>query len=287
MKRTNPLWLLLFLVGTPQLAGAEKKPAADGAAGLDFFEAKIRPVLVEHCYKCHSVEAGKSKGDLLLDSREAIRAGGDRGPAVVPGDPEASLLLTAISHADPDLKMPPKKERLPEAVIDDIRTWIRMGAADPREEVAANATRPPVDLEAGRRFWAFRKPVDHQPPATKNPGWAKRDLDHFILAKLEAAGLAPSADAEPATLLRRLHFDLVGLPPSPEAVQRFLERIEADGLDAALAAEVDCLARLQAVRRALGPALARRGPLRRVERQGSEHLVSRTPGAIATTSSTR
>ncbi len=117
--------------------------------------------------------------------------------------------------------MPPKKERLPAAVIADVETWIEMGAADPRAADAAQVAGPPVDLEAGRRFWAFQKPVAHKPPATKDPAWARRDLDHFILAKLEAAGLAPSPDAEPATLLRRLHFDLVGLPPSPEAVDAF------------------------------------------------------------------
>ena len=232
--------VFLLLLG-PSLAWAGEKPARDESEGIAFFESRIRPLLVDHCYKCHSVGAGKPKGGLLLDSRKTIRAGGDSGPAVVPGDPGASLLLTAISHTDPDLKMPPKKERLPEAVINDVKTWIRMGAADPREDTAARAPSPAVDIEAGRRFWAFQKPVAHQPPATKDSAWARRDLDHFILAKLEATGLAPSVDAEPAALLRRLHFDLVGLPPSPDAVQRFQERISADGLDRALEAEVDSL----------------------------------------------
>jgi len=233
--------LVFLLLLVPSLTWAGEKPAGNEAEGIAFFESKIRPVLVEHCYKCHSVGAAKPKGGLLLDSRKTIRAGGDSGPAVVPGDPGASLLLTAISHSDPDLKMPPKKERLPEAVINDVKTWIRMGAADPRADVAARVPSPAVDIEAGRRFWAFQKPVAHQPPATKDPTWARRDLDHFILAKLELSGLAPSVDAEPATLLRRLHFDLVGLPPSPDAVRRFQERIAADGLDPALEAEVDSL----------------------------------------------
>ena len=235
-------WSVLLLLLVPSLTWAGEKPAGDEAKGIAFFESKIRPVLVEHCYKCHSVgAAGKPKGGLLLDSRKTIRAGGDSGPAVVPGDPGASLLLTAISHVDPDLKMPPKKDRLPEAVINDVKTWIRMGAADPREDVAVRAPSPAVDIEAGRRFWAFQKPVAHQLPATEDTTWARRDLDHFILAKLEVSGLAPSVDAEPATLLRRLHFDLVGLPPSPDAVGRFQGRIAADGLDAALEAEVDSL----------------------------------------------
>src|SRR5580704_12079968 len=120
--------VFLLLLG-PTLTRAGEKPARDQAEGIAFFESRIRPVLVEHCYKCHSVGAAKPKGGLLLDSRKTIRAGGDSGPAVVPGDPGASLLLTAISHSDPDLKMPPKKERLPESVISDVKTWIRMGAA--------------------------------------------------------------------------------------------------------------------------------------------------------------
>ncbi|TXT38356.1 MAG: hypothetical protein FD138_412 [Planctomycetota bacterium] len=206
-----------------------------------FFESKIRPVLVQHCYQCHSAKAGKSEGGLRLDSRKGVRAGGDRGPAIVPGDLKKSVLLTAISHTDPDLKMPPKKEKLPDSVINDFQTWIKLGAADPREEETASTATPPVTIEAGRKFWAFQKPAAHKAPLTKNPDWAKRDLDHFILAKLEANGLAPSPDADPATLLRRLHFDLVGLPPSPDAISAFQKRIESDGTDSALAAEVEVL----------------------------------------------
>ena len=217
--------------------------ADDTPDATAFFESKIRPVLVQHCYQCHSVKAGKSEGGLRLDSRSGIRAGGDRGAAIVPEELKKSLLLTAISHTDSDLKMPPKKERLPDAVIQDFQTWIKSGAADPREEAAANTAAPPVTIEAGRKFWAYQKPTVHKAPTTttKNPDWAKRELDHFILAKLESNGLAPSPDAESATLLRRLHFDLVGLPPSPDVITAFQKRIEANGLDAALAAEADVL----------------------------------------------
>ncbi len=189
---------------------------------LQFFESKIRPVLAAHCYECHSGESGKSKGGLLLDTREGIRAGGDRGPAVVPGNPAKSVLLTALAHTDPDLQMPPKKAQLPKSVIADIERWIKMGAPDPREATGKTAAKPPVDLESGRKFWAYQKPARAPLPATKHPAWAKRDLDHFVLAKLEAGGLTPSPDAEPVTLLRRLHFDLVGLPPSPEEVAAFV-----------------------------------------------------------------
>jgi hypothetical protein len=223
-----------------QSRGGEASPAGD-AQGLAFFESKIRPVLVANCYKCHSAAAGKAKGGLRLDSRSAIRSGGSRGPAVVPGDPGASWLLTAIARTDPDLEMPPEKDRLPEAVINDVAAWIRMGAPDPRETEATRAAGPPVTVEDGRRFWAFQKPVARPIPSTRDSIWARSDLDRFILAKLEEQGLAPSPDAGPATLLRRLTFDLVGLPPAPEALGRFVDHIATAGLDAALAAEADAL----------------------------------------------
>jgi uncharacterized protein DUF1553/uncharacterized protein DUF1549/cytochrome c len=220
---------------------ADEAPQSSEGKGIAFFESKIRPVLAEHCYKCHSTSAGKSESGLRLDTRETTRGGGDRGPAVVPGDPKASVLLTAISHDDPDLKMPPKKERLPESVIADFRAWIAMGAPDSRVDNGNIVIRPQVDIETGRRFWAFQKPTAHEPPATRNPTWARRELDHFILAKLEKADLAPAADAQPTTLLRRVHFDLVGLPPSPEGLEQFLKHAQTGGLDAALETEVDAL----------------------------------------------
>ncbi len=231
-------WLI---VGVLLMTSGSLAKAAESPEAAAFFESKIRPVLVQHCYQCHSAKAGKSEGGLRLDSRRGIRAGGDRGAAIVPGDSKKSVLLTAISHTDPDLKMPPKKERLPDSVINDFQTWIKSGAVDPREEEAASTATPPVTIEAGRKFWAFQKPATHKAPTTKSPDWAKRELDHFILAKLEANGLAPSHDADPATLLRRLHFDLVGLPPSPDAISAFQKRIESDGIDSAMAAETDAL----------------------------------------------
>lgn len=231
-------WLIgLMLQGS---VSAEHNSTSGEAPARAFFESKIRPVLVEQCYRCHSAATGKAEGGLQLDSRELIRKGGDRGPAVVPGDPAASVLLTAIAHTDADLKMPPKKERLPDSVINDFRSWIASGAVDPRDKTASSVL-PPVSLEAGRQFWSFQKPVSHTPPETSHAAWARRDLDHFILAKLDAAGLTPSPDADPATLLRRLHFDLVGLPPTPESRQAFLQAVQQEGVDHALAAEVDKL----------------------------------------------
>ena len=232
------VWLFFgaLLTAVGSRAMADETPQASA-----FFESKIRPVLVQHCYPCHSAKAGKSEGGLRLDSRRGIRAGGDRGPAIVPGDLKKSVLLTAISHTDSDLKMPPKKEKLPDSVINDFQTWIKLGAADPREEETASTAAPPVTIEAGRKFWAFQKPTTHKAPTTTNPDWTKRELDHFILAKLEANGLAPSPDTDSGTLLRRLHFDLVGLPPSPDAIVAFQKRIESDGIDSALATETDAL----------------------------------------------
>ncbi len=217
-----------LLSGMLALAGAVVPVQAQDASSVSFFESKIRPVLVEHCYDCHSAEAGKSKGGLLLDTKKGIRSGGETGPAVVPGDPTKSLLLTAMKHADPDLEMPPKKPKLSDRVIADVEAWIAQGAIDPRETSAQAASMPPVTLEAGRKFWSYQKPVDASLPKTKRNDWATRELDHFILAKLEAQGMAPSPDAEPVVLLRRLHFDLVGLPPTVEEAESFVRTWNKD-----------------------------------------------------------
>jgi hypothetical protein len=237
MTRFMPGLLLLLLAASvlPAQSDAGKAPAK----GLEFFEAKVRPILVQHCYRCHATESGTAKGGLRVDSRQALRSGGDRGPAVVPGDPQASWLLTAVTHLDPDLKMPPNKDRLPQSAIADLRAWIAMGAPDPREEKAARAPGGKAYVRVDGSFWAYQPPRAAEPPAVRDRAWGRQALDHFILAELEKNKLAPSADASPGVLLRRLHFDLVGLPPTPAALTRFRARMEADGLDAALAAEVD------------------------------------------------
>jgi len=235
--------LSLNLLGTPARAGDDTTKSSE--AELRFFESKIRPVLAENCYACHSGSAGKAKGGLMLDTRSAIRQGGENGPAVVPGDPDASLLLAAISHTEPDLTMPPRKPKLPDTVINDFKAWIKRGAADPREPKVTAGAEPgsgsTISLEEGRKFWSYQPPKDHTPPSTKDASWSRRGLDQFILARLEKEGLAPSADAETATLLRRLHFDLVGLPPSPEAIEQFETLVKSRGIDSALSVEVDRL----------------------------------------------
>ncbi|MEK6233405.1 MAG: DUF1549 domain-containing protein, partial [Planctomycetales bacterium] len=219
---------------------AAQPASGQSAKGLAFFETKIRPVLARHCRGCHSQQSGKAEGELRLDTRAGIRGGGSRGPAVVPGDPKRSLLLTAISHDDPDLTMPPDKPRLSASIRADFSAWIKMGAPDPRSGGKV-LIRPPTDLESGRGFWAMIKPVAPPLPTTKNTSWAVRDLDHFVLAKLESAGLQPSLDAEPAVFLRRLHYDLIGLPPTPKRVADFQSTIQKEGLQAAIKREADVL----------------------------------------------
>ena len=193
---------------------------------LAFFEKSIRPVLVKECYSCHSTNAEKVRGGLKLDTRDGVRKGGDHGPAVVPGDPDKSFLLKAIKH-DEDMKpMPPKKDQLPDEVIADFRKWIALGAPDPRDAPVAVA-KWEIDVEKGRQFWAFQPPKKTAPPEVKDAGWPRGDIDRFLLAEMEAKGLKPVADADPRTLIRRVTFDLIGLPPSPEDVDAFVKEYAA------------------------------------------------------------
>ncbi len=230
----------LGLAGWLTIGSADEPAASSGdkAEQLAFFEAKIRPVLIRHCYDCHSEADGVAEGGLTLDTRAGLLAGGRRGPAIVPGEPDKSLLVAALNHAEADLAMPPKSPNLPAAVIADVRRWIGDGAIDPRD-----AGQPPLvlDAEAARQHWAYQPPRKADPPEVTDAAWPRQPLDQFILAALEQADLAPRPDAEPATLLRRVHFDLVGLPPTLEDRGRFLQAVEQRGLDEALADEVDRL----------------------------------------------
>jgi hypothetical protein len=191
---------------------------AGDAEGLGFFEQKIRPVLVKECYGCHSTGAKNVRGGLLLDTRAGVLAGGDSGPALVPGKPDESLILEALRHEG--LAMPPKS-KLPDAVVADFERWITMGAPDPREGQSA-AVRPGIDIDTGRRFWSYQPSRRHAPPAVVDSAWPRTDIDRFLLAALEARHLRPVGDADRAALARRLAFDLVGLPPSPEEIDAFL-----------------------------------------------------------------
>jgi hypothetical protein len=203
-------------------AGAAREPDRPATAeGIAFFEKKIRPVLVAKCYECHSSEnKKKARGGLLLDTRAGLRAGGDTGPAVVPGKPEQSLLIKALRHGDDKLRMPPK-EKLSDSVVADFERWVRMGAPDPRDGKAAVA-RGDIDVEKGRQFWAFQLPRKTAPPAVKKADWPHGDIDRFLLAALESKGLAPVGDADRHTLIRRVTFDLIGLPPTPVEAEEFV-----------------------------------------------------------------
>jgi len=187
----------------------------------DFFEKKVRPVLAEHCYECHSAEAKKSKGGLVLDSKVGWETGGDAGPALIPGDVEQSLLTRAITHKDNDLQMPPKY-RMKDHEIAALRAWVEMGAPDPRTGGVAAKTHREIDLDAGRQFWSFKPRADAKPPAVKHAEWPAGDIDRFILAALEAKGLTPAPLASPEALVRRIYIDLTGLPPTPEQIDAFV-----------------------------------------------------------------
>jgi hypothetical protein len=202
---------------------ASAVPAARGDGGVEFFEKKVRPVLVQHCYKCHSAGAKKRKGGLALDTRDAARKGGDSGPAVVPGRPEASLLVRAVRHADEALKMPPAG-KLPDDIVADLEAWVRMGAPDPRD-VAAPAGAATVSweemLRTRRQWWSLQPVREPAVPAVKDAAWPDSPVDRFLLAKLEQAGLTPAPEADRRTLVRRLSLVLTGLPPAPGEVEAF------------------------------------------------------------------
>jgi cytochrome c553 len=190
---------------------------------LNFFEKHIRPVLVESCYQCHS-ESQKVKGGLTMDTKEGVLLGGESGhPGVTPGSIAESPLYEAITWRNEDMQMPPK-QKLPDDVIANFKKWIEMGAPDPREASVSNASasRRGIDMDEGRKHWSFQKPVKHAPPSVKTEGWAKSEIDFFILAGMEAKGLHPVRDADRPTLIRRIAFDLTGLPPTPDEVKAFV-----------------------------------------------------------------
>ncbi len=190
---------------------------------LDFFEKKIRPILAENCYKCHSLERGKAKGDLTLDTRGALLKGGKNGPAIVPGAPDRSLLISAIHYTDPDMQMPPKGEKLSPLQIAELTEWVRMGAPDPRlEATGANGEKLSGLTDKARLHWAYQPLQKPAIPINKNQPWCRTPVDAFILQKLEEKGMLPAPDAEKETLLRRATYDLTGLPPTPLEVDAFL-----------------------------------------------------------------
>jgi hypothetical protein len=204
--------------------------ADEGPAGTDFFEKKVRPVLADRCYACHSATAKKVRGGLRMDTRGDLLRGGESGPALVPGEPDQSLLVKAIRYTDPVLRMPPKQRLSPQEVA-DIEAWVKAGAPMPR----TSAVRGPA--QGPDKRWALQPPKAQPLPDIRRKDWAVGPIDCFILARLEAKGLQSAPAADKCTLLRRVTSDLIGLPPTPQEVGSFLK----DQSPEAFAAVVDRL----------------------------------------------
>ncbi len=231
----KPIPHLIFpvvLAAACLLAGAARLAAAETTdrAGIEFFETKIRPVLADKCYRCHSQESEKLKAHLYLDSRDGMLTGGDSGPAMVPGEPDRSRLIEALRYRNEDMQMPPK-EQLPEAVVQDFAAWVKMGAPDPRPAPAKTAAkanaRAAIDA-ATRTHWAYQALKADALPTVAHAAQVHSPIDALVWAKLEPVGLQLAPPADRRTLLRRASFDLTGLPPSAEEVEAFLADHGAD-----------------------------------------------------------
>ena len=206
VSRLTPFLIKLSLITAPMASATEE---------VEFFEKRIRPLLIEHCQECHG--ADKQKGSLRLDHQAGWKKGGDSGPALIPGKAAESLLWKVVSYEDRDLKMPPKK-KLSDADLAALKQWIESGAHDPRTGVPTGG-KIAHQTKADATFWSFQPPVIKAPAPIKNTARPANQIDRYILAKLESEGLRPSEEAEATVLARRLTFDLVGLPPSAEQLQ--------------------------------------------------------------------
>ncbi|MCH8042977.1 MAG: PSD1 domain-containing protein [Planctomycetes bacterium] len=220
--------VISIFLARPTLVAAAEAPAKPTAEQVEFFEKRVRPILIDRCFDCHGEDEAESK--LRLDSLAGMLKGGTRGPAIVRGKPKKSLLIIAINHGE--LLQMPEKEKLPTREIMDLTAWVKMGAPWP------NAILPAVTADSGKvgkrvftekekNFWAFRKVDPGQPPQVKDAGWLRSPIDRYVLARLEAKGLRPAPAADKRTLIRRTTFDLTGLPPTPEEIKRFLDDTSA------------------------------------------------------------
>ncbi len=219
MRSRSLLFAALAVTSVPAFAAATAELTKEQTA---FFENKIRPILAESCYKCHSLEKGKSKGGLTLDTKAGVLKGGEIGPAVIAGKPQESPLIKAVSYHEKDLQMPPDKDgggKLPDTAIAALTEWVKMGAPDPRTEDVKTKLTGLTDK--ARHHWAYLPVTKPTPPTVKNSGWPRTAVDSFILAKIEEKGMLPMPDANKETLLRRATYDLTGLPPTPKEVVDF------------------------------------------------------------------
>ncbi|OUT56184.1 MAG: hypothetical protein CBB71_18445 [Rhodopirellula sp. TMED11] len=219
--KMNPIrwvtpWILLTWAVFPSCVIGDETNAPT-AEGIEFFETRIRPVLVEHCDQCHSLQAKNIQGGLKLDSKAAAQQGGDSGPAIVPGNVDESLLIDALNYDG--FEMPPKG-KLPDPVIEDFKKWIEMGAPDPRDDTSVPETA--IDFDEAGKFWSFQPVQRAALPSVKRKDWPTSKIDYFTLSKLEQLGLSPVGPASKRVLIRRATFDLIGLPPTPQEVEEFV-----------------------------------------------------------------
>jgi cytochrome c553 len=225
-----PALVVLPALGAGQATAQPATPAADEAARLDFFEKHVRPILAGHCYTCHSADTNPS-GGLRVDDRNGLLTGGNTGPAVVPGDPDKSLLLKRVTQKNEKRRMPREGAPLSEEQVAVLMTWIKDGAAWPPVTPPPSFGKPKPRYEALKKsHWAWQPLTNPTPPAVADTAWPRDDVDRFLLAKLEAKGLKPVGDADRVALLRRVTFDLTGLPPTPADVEAFLNDGGADAL---------------------------------------------------------
>jgi hypothetical protein len=217
---------LVLAAVSAALAGPGGSQAPEGPA----LEKQARAILAANCYRCHSHQAGKSKGQLMLDSLASMRKGGASGPAVVPGDLHRSLLYRAVLHVDDDLKMP-QGGKLKDAEISVLRDWIKAGAPWTDAVVKSGVRVPGQITDADRQYWAFRPVKAVPPPDIKDRTWAHNPIDRFIRSSLDAVGLTPSPPADPRALVRRVSFDVTGLPPTPAEVESFVRDTAPDAFE--------------------------------------------------------
>ncbi len=232
---------LAIVIGASAHGGAED--TANG--GSDFFERRIRPLLVQHCYECHSEEAQEQQGGLLLDRQSGWLQGGDTNKAVIPGDPDSSLLFAAVRYEHADLQMPPDG-KLAADEIDLLRQWIQHGAPGPRDDLGETEFSQLGDqdhlFKRASQHWSFQPVRKSLPPTANNKRWDKSPIDRFVFAAQSSRGLSPSPRADSRTLIRRLHYALTGLPPTIKEVNAFVAAAERDD-EAAMSAACRTAAR--------------------------------------------
>jgi hypothetical protein len=217
-----------FIAGMSLLLLGSAARADDEASRIEFFEKKVRPLLVKNCYTCHSASTN-AKGGLRVDERGGLLRGGSSGPAVVPGSPEKSLLMQAVNHTGDISSMPPRKNLSAEELA-DLSRWIKEGAAWPKAELAVSKPNSKYD-QLRKEHWAWKPLSDAKAPRVKEESWPRGEIDRFVLAKLEEKGLFPVGDSDRPTLLRRVTFDLSGLQPSPEELEAFVRDPSPDAFE--------------------------------------------------------